>query len=592
MPTIRKHIPVVVDEYLYIPDQMSSATQTVFVGSPDWYAWLADGLHPSFSFKHAGGTFTARQERQRRGWYWYAYRKRAGQVLKTYLGRPKELTKDRLAHAASVLALKEVKLPADKKPTTPLHSPVLDEKFSIPRSAIESIERPQLLQRITAGVKGKLVLLSAAAGWGKTSLLSSWCSSKYAPNWPLAWVSLDIHDNEPRDFWTHLLTALNIAHAGTFDEILTRIRHMHDVQDEQFLKLLLSACQQITTDSVLILDNYDCIQSTELKKQLTFMLEHLPVRLHLIIASRTNPSFPLSRLRVEGALTELRNANLRFTPEETTRLLQKMPGLAISAESCAAIAAQTEGWIAGIQLYALHIKEQDLYDSREQTNTTRNRYIMDYICEEILFKQSDELQEFLLQTSIAHRLNASLCNSLREKEDGQSWIDQLLQLNLISEDKQEHSYQYPQLLRNALYQQLRRTRPALLTDLQQRVSSWYAQQDIHRPARPEAPLTLQLVSPALLREQQPTSEESRVSNEPQLPRQPKPQDMPENLTRRERDVLHLLVNGASNRDIAQNLILSEGTVKKHVSNICNKLGVQSRTQAVAKSLALSLVNPH
>ncbi|WP_162005679.1 helix-turn-helix transcriptional regulator [Dictyobacter vulcani] len=543
---LRKHIPVVVDEYLYIPDQMSSATKTVYVGSPDWYAWLAGGLHPSFSFKHAGGTFTARQERQRRGWYWYAYRKRSGQVLKTYLGRPEEMTPARLEHAAAILAHKEVNQLAHKRRTAPLSAQlqsILNEKFTVPSSAIASIERPRLLKRITEGVKGKLVLLSAAAGWGKTSLLSSWCTSKLAPDWPIAWVSLDDQDNEPREFWLQLLTALNISQTDKLADALSSVQNIQNLQDVQVLKLFLHACQQIETDSVLILDNYDRIQSSEIHKQLTLLLERLPARLHVIIASRTHPCFPLSRLRVQGALTELCHSSLRFTPEETARLLQNMAQTTVAPECSAAIASQTEGWIAGIQLCALYSKEHETRYPQQYTPVASNRYIIDYISEEILTRQSPELQQFMLQTSVLPRLEVAACNAIRQAEDSQYWLEQLRRLNLISVDTQEYSYCYPQLLKTVLYQQLQRSQPVQLTTLQQRAHDWSRQQeeDTYLPMQ-----TRPSVSD--------TATPKRISLY-------ETEDKPEKLTNRERDVLQLIINGASNRDIAQNLILSEGTVK-------------------------------
>ncbi|GCF08447.1 LuxR family transcriptional regulator [Dictyobacter arantiisoli] len=642
---VRRNIPVVVDTYLWLSDQASEETRSIAVASHEWFRWLADEQNKSFSFRQDGATMTVRHERQRNGWYWYAYRKPAGRIYKAYLGRPAEITLQRLIEAATMLGQKAdndiLSLQASQGQITQntLHSlsePLLAEKFIIPVTAA-TIPRPHLYARMTAGTQSKLVILSASAGYGKTSLLSSWCQQQgRTSNAAHAWVSLDILDNDPRVFWTHILTALNMAQPGLAASALALL-HASRIKTTGMLyviKTLLNACQQLTRDIVLLLDNYHTIQADELQQELTFLLDHLPARLHLVLAGRTDPPLPLARLRVEGVLTELRHADLRFNASETEFLLTKQHDAATAQKEYIQLTAQTEGWIAGIQLAARHLNEG------EGTTFTKNRYLQEYLIEEVLLKQTPEIQQFLLQTSILERLQAPLCDALREQDNSQLLLETIEQLNLfiVPLDEEGQCYRYHTLFAEALRHRLQRTQATLVRDLHRRASRWYEVQGqlvsaiyhatqvadsenvkrlldlkisadevktasqrkqttthwIDFIAVPEQTITPPLdyvttphTSLILLDPDRAILQKSSMAI--RSAEEAEDDTLLEPLTRRERDVLQQLLRGASNREIAQSLIISEGTVKKHVSNICSKLGVQSRTQAMAKSISLALL---
>ncbi|GCE23981.1 LuxR family transcriptional regulator [Dictyobacter kobayashii] len=576
--------------------------------------------HTSFAFKHHSGSFTARHERQRNGWYWYAYRKRDGHMHKTYLGRPAEMSMARLTQAATTLSARAEQAAASqyRKPGSQPQSShvILNEKFTLPTATIEPIERPQLFKYLTSGVRGKLVLITAPAGWGKTTLLSDWCGKLQIPGWSSAWISLDSHDNDPRTFWSHILTALNIQHQGIADQALALLRNVEDHTIHTVLKTFLNACQQLTGDIILLLDNYQAIQDSTIQQTFSFFLDHLPARLHVVIASRTSPPLPLARLRVQGALTEIRSQQLRFSLEETDAFFKRTQDIVLDANECAALTARTEGWVAGLQLASLSMQDKQHVD----IYLNHNRYIRDYLVEEVFQQQTPELQQFLLQTSIINRLNSALCDEIRQASDSQSLLEQLERANLcLSVSEQPgHWYSYPQLLQETLQHLLQHTYPHQLQQLHQRASQWHEQQGqletaiYHATQAEDAQTThrllvLQTAEQVAVGRQQlgHTFQQvkmnmhaiSAVKQEPvrlSIPTPTPPEEQPtkellEPLTRREQEVLQLLVSGASNREIAQSLVISEGTVKKHVFNICSKLGVQSRGQAMAKSIALALL---
>lgn len=600
----RKHIPVVVDEYLWLSEQtVNTVREAIALESHDWYRWLADEQHLSFSFRHHDRAITARHERQRNGWYWYAYCKRNGQMHKTYLGRPGELTAARLRHGATVLSTKAaLHTHSQKKPvlTNSLHNLILAEKFSVPITNTRLISRLHLLECLTRGAKSKLVLLSASAGYGKTTLLSAWCTNSrlYNPQNACAWISLDINDDDSLTFWAHVLTALNRVQENIAVEPLALLRNAQASTVLNALKMLINKCQILSSDITLILDNYHTIQTPAIQRALAFLLEHLPARLHLVIASRENPPLPLTRLRLQSSLTELSNTDLRFSTEETAQLLTTIMQRPISANECLPLTEYTEGWIAGIQLAAMHVQNSSRFTETLASGLSKNRYILDYLIEDVFLRQASDIQHFLLQTSVLDRFTSSLCDAVREQADSQIQLEKLERLNmfLIPLDQQGQWYRYHHLFAQALRHHLHSNYPAEILNLHRQASIWYEEHDLLTPAVQHATHAHDIDTVQRLQRQQDAVYQSScmlLASDPDLTRisQPlqttmspsEPNLLLEPLTKREHDVLQQLLQGASNREIAQCLIISEGTVKKHVSNICSKLGVQSRTQVVVRS---------
>ena len=343
-------------------------TRSLTVGGAAWYTWLTDATR--FHFTNAQGSYTARQERVRgpgRCAYWYAYRKRDGTLRKVYLGRSADLTLERLSAAATALAPTAAATATDAAvrsgphaPVTPAAAratPLLATKLSVPRVRPTLLPRPHLLARLHAGLAGPLTLLSAPAGFGKTTLLGAWRAAA-GSTVPLAWVSLDSADRDPARFWSYVCTALDQLHPGVAAAALPALQSMDAPPIDVILTSVLNALSTLPADAVLVLDDYHVLQSPAIQTGMAFLLDHLPPPLHLVIATREDPLLPLARLRARGQLLELRAQDLRFTAEETAHFLQTVLDLPLSDTDVAALATQTEGWIAGLQLAALAMRDR------------------------------------------------------------------------------------------------------------------------------------------------------------------------------------------------------------------------------------------
>src|SRR5205823_5114384 len=401
----RHAIHRVIDNHLLPPESADASFPPIQVGSEAWYAWLSQPAPRSFAFSSPQGTLTARREERHGTWYWYAYRSQSGRLLKAYLGKSEELTLPRLHEAATVLSAEGGTSPrpsdtlSSPQPpaATPLSSPtsmpslhLLTTKISVPPARLNMVTRPRLTQRMNTAMRGALTLIVAPAGWGKTTLLSAWHVDSSLGAWPLAWVSLDEGDNDPIRFWTYVISALNTLHSGVGETALALMYASSSPPIEDVLTSLLNALIQLPTETVLVLDDYHLIEAQPIHDALTYLVEHLPPNVHLVIASRSDPLLPLARLRARGALTELRAANLRFTAEETTAFLTEVMGLSLSAEQVAALEARTEGWIAGLHLAALSLQGRDDVASFIASFMGSHRYVVDYLVEEVLSRQPEE----------------------------------------------------------------------------------------------------------------------------------------------------------------------------------------------------------
>ncbi len=457
-------------------------------------------------------------------------------------------------------ARRQGRSPADRKTRPALAHPPVDPllatKLHVPRPRPHLVHRPCLIQRLQLGMERALILISAPVGFGKTTLLSDWLASSAIP---VAWLSLEPQDNEPARFLSYLLAALQTydPHLGTIRQVL----HHQPPSMESMLTLLINGLllrrATIQEHFVLVLDNYQVITNEYIHRALCFLLEHLPPRMHLVLATREDPPLPLAQLRGRDDLLELRATDLRFTQEEAATFLREVMGLPLSTEESALLQARTEGWITGLQLAAFSLQGRDDPETFITAFSGSHHYVVDYLLEEVLNRQSEAVQDFLLQTCILDRLSAPLCDAVREQGGSQVLLDFLERANLflVALDEQGQWYRYHRLFAEALRQWLQQTAPALSTDLHLRAGRWYEQHGLFAEA----------VSHAL------------AASDPQ------PGSLVEPLTGREREVLQLLLDGASNREIARHLVLSLNTVKKHVLNICGKFNVRSRAQVIAKA---------
>jgi LuxR family maltose regulon positive regulatory protein len=254
-----------------------------------------------------------------------------------------------------------------------------------------------------------MILISAPAGFGKTTLVSEWAA---VCERPVAWLSLDEGDNDPTCFLTYLVAALQTIMPNIGEGVLGVLQSPQPPPTEPILIALLNEITTVPDNFILVLDDYYVIDSKPVDNVLIFLLEHLPSQMHLVISTREDPHLPLARLRARGQLTELRAADLRFTPTEAAEFLNQMMGLNLSAEDVAALEARTEGWIAGLQLAALSMQGHQDTTSFIQSFTGSHHFVLDYLIEEVLHQQSEDVQAFLLRTSILDRLCGPQCEAV------------------------------------------------------------------------------------------------------------------------------------------------------------------------------------
>lgn len=361
---------------------------------------------------------------------------------------------------------------------------LLSTKFYIPPARPELISRPHLLQQLKEGLHRKLTLVSAPAGFGKTTLVSEWVGFFRADNSSkvqrIAWLSLDENDNELTRFlsyFVHSLKQVDITEANIGDSALAMLQSSQPPSTEVILTSLINDFANISEDILLILDDYHVIEMPAIDDALTFFFEHLPPNLHLVITSRVDPSLPLPRLRARGQILELRAADLRFTFNEVSDFFQRISGLELSSSEIAALENRTEGWIAGLQLAALSMQGRENIPEFINSFTGDHRYIVDYLVEEVLQRQSEEIRNFLLQTSILSRLNDALCDAVTERRDSNSLLNDLERSNLfvVPLDNNRKWYRYHHLFGDVLRAHLTQEDPEQVPVLHQRASEWFEQ---------------------------------------------------------------------------------------------------------------------
>ncbi len=362
--------------------------------------------------------------------------------------------------------------------------PLLSTKLYIPPTRPELVPRQRLIERLNESLDCKLTLISAPAGFGKTTLVSEWVTGCECPT---AWLSLDEDDNDTARFLTYFITALNRVEgieANMGEGALSMLHSPQPPPVEVVLTSLINDGADIPDRIILVLDDYHVIDAKPVNNALTFLLEHLPPQMHLVIATREDPHLPLSRLRARGQLTELRAADLRFTSIEAAEFLNDVMGLYLSTVDIAALETRTEGWIAGLQFAAISMQGSKDATGFIKSFTGSHRYVLDYLVEEVLEQQSETIQSFLLQTSVLDRLNASLCNALLDQQDGQEYLEFLEHANLfvIPLDEERHWYRYHHLFADLLRQRLKRTQPEKLPILHRRASKWHEQNSMGKEA--------------------------------------------------------------------------------------------------------------
>ena len=355
-----------------------------------------------------------------------------------------------------------------------MSTPVLATKLYAPSSQPKAVTRPRLIEQLNEGLHRKLALISAPAGFGKTTLIGEWVAGCERQ---AAWLSLDDGDNDPTRFLAYLVAALQTIAPNIGEDVLGALRSPQPLPTESILTVLLNEIATVPDDFVLVLDDYHVVDAEPVDDALTFLLEHLPPRMHLVIATREDPRLPLARLRARGQLVEVRASDLRFTPSEAAEFLNQVMGLDLSAEEIAALETRTEGWIAGLQMAALSMQGRADTAGFVRTFTGSHRFVLDYLVEEVLQRQPERIRSFLLQTSILDRLSGPLCDALTGQEDGRGVLKILERGNMfvVSLDDERRWYRYHHLFADVLRARLMEERPDLVATLHQRAGEWYEQ---------------------------------------------------------------------------------------------------------------------
>ena len=366
---------------------------------------------------------------------------------------------------------------ADGRGDPPGPVPLLETKLFVPRPRRDLVPRPRLSGRLDRGTGSKLTLVSAPAGFGKTTLVTEWLAAGPGGGRRAAWLSLDRADNDPVSFWSYVIAALRTVAPGVGAGALALLQAPRPPAVETVLTVLLNDLGAAAGDIVLVLDDYHVVDAGEVQDQMAFLLDHLPAGLHVVIASRADPALPLARWRVRGELAEVRAAELRFTGDEAAAYLNEMMGLRLAARDVAALAGRTEGWIAALQLAALSMQGRDDVAGFIAGFAGDDRYVVDYLAEEVLQRQPGPVQAFLLQTCILGRLSGPLCDAVTGRDGGKAMLAALDRGNLflVPLDDRRRWYRYHHLFADVLQARLLDERPGQVPDLHRRASAWYQQ---------------------------------------------------------------------------------------------------------------------
>ncbi len=474
---------------------------------------------------------------------------------------------------------------------------LLSTKLLLPAPRPDLVARPRLVARLEEGLRlgRRLTLVSAPPGFGKTTLIREWIG---AAERPVAWLTLDEDDNDAVRFLRYLSAALDHGRpvvgnlpaetekapqglrqvAEATSQLQTGGLQPLGLSPQEMLIALINDLARAGTDLLLVLDDYHVIREFAVHDLVAFLLAHQPPGFHVVIGTREDPPLPLARLRARDQVTEIREGALRFTPEEAAAFLTQTMRLGLSPAAITSLTARTEGWITGLQLAGLALRQstggqrlQAAADAFVTAFAGDDRYVVDYLMAEVLDRAPEPLRAFLRQTSVLDRLSAPLCDALTGRDDSQAMLEQLEAANLFLTclDNRREWYRYHVLFAEVLRLTLT---PAERTELHKAAARWFQANGWGELAVHHARLTAEASSA--------TGGAGRHA-----PAQP----LVEPLSEREIEVLRLIAAGYANAEIAGKLYIATGTVKRHINNIYGKLDAASRTQAIAKGRALGLL---
>jgi LuxR family transcriptional regulator, maltose regulon positive regulatory protein len=441
---------------------------------------------------------------------------------------------------------------------------LLSTKLQIPAARPNLVVRERLVAQLAEGMRfgRRLSLVSAPPGFGKTTLLRAWGA---ATERGVAWLTVDEGDNDAARFVRYVRAGL-----GQADARLARAPLAAGTPPQELLVALINDLAAAGTELLLVLDDYHLIRDFAVHDLVAFLLENQPPSLHVAIGTREDPPLPLPRLRARDQVTEVRERALRFTPPEAAAFLNQTMSLGLAPAAVTALATRTEGWITGLQLAGLALRGEGTAEFMASF-AGDDRYVVDYLMAEVLERTPEPLRGFMQQTSILERLSAPLCAALSGRDDAQALLEHLEGANLflVPLDNRREWYRYHTLFAEVLRLTLD---VAQQVALHQKAATWYEGRGLDVPALYHTRRVVEL-SPA------PDKAGHRSAKQPLV----------EPLSEREIEVLQLIAEGYANAEIARKLYITTGTVKRHINNLYGKLGVGSRTQAVAKGRALGLI---
>ncbi|MCA9923223.1 MAG: hypothetical protein KC421_12665, partial [Anaerolineales bacterium] len=366
-------------------------------------------------------------------------------------------------------------LSSDMQHTAAKRPFILTTKLYTPKPRGQHVSRPHLIDHLNTGLDCKLTIISAPAGFGKTTLVAEWLQQISAGTCQSAWLSLDKVDNEPMRFLTYLITALQSVQAGLGGAALAWLQSANQSPIESLLTGLINEIMLLDSHIVFILDDFHVITEPVIHDIITFLLDNQPPNLHLLMITRADPPWPLARLRSQQALNEIRAKELRFTLEETAVFFNRLMQFNLSPDELTTLDAQIEGWVAGLQMVALSMKGHMDTAGFIKAFAGSHRFILDYLVEEVLDQQPPDIQKFLLQSAILDQLTAPLCNAITNRTDSQAVLTQLEQENLFISalDDERLWFRYHHLFADLLRSRLEQLYPEQIQPLHLAAGQWY-----------------------------------------------------------------------------------------------------------------------
>ena len=350
-------------------------------------------------------------------------------------------------------------------------------KLHIPPAGNNIVHRSDLYEKLDKGLSRKLILISAPAGFGKTTVVSDWIDQYKIPT---AWVSLDKGDNDPVDFLSYIISGIQGLSKEFGQSPLKLLNSPNKPSVESIASLLINEILNIDQNFLLVLDDFHLTESSEILKLVAYLLEHIPGNVHIAILTRSDPALSVSRLRSQHQLVEIRSSDLSFSANDIFVLFNKKLKLGLSADDVYSLETKTEGWIAGLHLTALSMQGREDISGFIQELKGDNRYIMDYLMEEVLKIQTDDIREFLIQTSVLEQMSESLCNRVLNRNDSRLILEALDKNNMfiVPLDSERHWYRYHHLFANLLKQRLLQKDQMLFIAIHNKSCEWFEQNNM------------------------------------------------------------------------------------------------------------------